>query len=135
MNTESNALTEVALALAMAFFAIFVLTAVSMGLPQAEAVKPGIEISTIEFSSQVGETRTLQEEEMLVIYADGAYFDQSLKLFEPQRFPQGRYVLAVSPAVSLVEIIEARQRIASGDVSITLLDEAWMARLKEIKRQ
>ena len=77
---EDNAMTEVALALAMAFFAIFILTAVSMSAPGTQASEQNIH--KLDLQSSPSEEPTLNQENSFIVYHQGQYYDQNLSLID-----------------------------------------------------
>lgn len=138
VQTDNNAMTEVALALAMAFFAIFILAAVSMSQPlaQAQSKKPETNIvHDLNLQFENNAERDLAASEILLIYHKGQFLDTELKPFALENgvSPTARFVVAVSPDLSMAEMLEIKQQKNLPNLAITLLNEEWQQRLERIK--
>jgi len=146
-TTQTNAMAEIALALAMGFFSIMVLTMVSMGsgmVSSAEATKSAIEENPIQIAKtapkdsptteETGKQTQVKSEELIVFY-NGQYLDHSLKAVSPTTL-QGRdkVVLAVSPDLSMSQTMTARNELSVGDITVVMLDQNWLTRLQEMGR-
>jgi hypothetical protein len=137
---ESNAMAEVALALAMGFFSIMVLAMVSMGATDtARAVRLPHSI-TMALPAKASESKSAPTDLSaavapgdLLIYHDGRYLDAMLKPIDIANWtPEGdRPVLVVAPDLPMTEALAARTRLSQINPTVTVLDEAWLARLKE----
>ncbi len=131
----SNAMVEIALALAMAFFSIMVLTMVSMGAGFQEAPPmPPMAFEAITVAPAASpSSESLKSDTMVIIYHQGRFFDAELAPVNPNRITgRNRVVLAIAPSLSMTEAIALRERIAAKDVIITTLSEDWLRTLKEI---
>ena len=129
-----NAMTEIALALAMAFFSIMVLTMISMGVGDAES-KPaiGAVVAPAETDSAPAARIHAQREDQIVVYYGGTYFDKDLHPIDPAKLDDGgRVILALEPGLPMAEVLAARARIDVQDLVVSVLDDRWMARLKGI---
>ena len=135
---QSNAMTEIALALAMAFFSIMVLAMLSMGSGlQAESsaetrVAEGIHLGLpATGETETTETRDVAADEVIV-YWRGRFFDAALEPVAPADFAgRGRLVLAIAPDLSISEAMAVRGQIAAADLEVTALDARWMQTLEE----
>ena len=116
-------MAEIALALAMAFFAIMVLAMISMGLPTATS---GLAVAEAQGAAKAADTprRTL-------IHWRGRWLDASLQPVDPATAAEPA-LLAVDPALPLSQALEARRAVRSPDVLVATLDAAWIERLLEI---
>ena len=140
-GSQNNAMAECALALAMAFFSIMVLTMVSMGAgsasDQAGAPLTGERIS-IRPSTPSEATTTRREADVtdkILIHYRGRFYDRTLEPVSPDAVQSsGPTILAIDPALSLVEAIAVRQRIANPDLIVTTLDARWLDALKELRK-
>jgi len=142
VQTDNNAMTEVALALAMAFFAIFILAAVSMSQPVNSDTSDRIQekivhdvILQLEAKSENEGERALEQEETLLIYHQGAFLNEQLKPFLPDNNMNvsRRYVIAVSPNLSMAEMIQIKKNKNMPNLAITLLNDEWQQRLELLK--
>jgi len=137
MDDHSHAMTEVSLALAMAFFSMMILAMVSMAVPrnvvdsqssQTRPVKPPL-LNVLADKST--EQSPVGDDTPLVIYYSGHYYSQDLKIVNPNRYKGiSNLLLAVSPALTLDQVVGAKAPISGANVSITMLDGRWMARLE-----
>lgn len=135
-----NAMTEVALALAMAFFALMVLTLMSMGSdPAAAGLSLPAGVTARGESAQPkgpAPVEAVSAERLVIFYAD-SYFDSALRPLDPGAGPADsgqRTVLALPPELSLSQALVASRRLGRPDPIVTTLDAAWMARLREMSR-
>lgn len=137
-----TAMTEIALALAMAFFAILVLALVSMGAGQppdtAPETKGDILAAALIPPGQEGSATPMESRDVLVVYHHGRFLDRdlaplsdtALAALSAIREGEGRVVLAVPPDLPLGEAMAARGRIGRPDLLVTVLNADWMARLR-----
>ncbi|MBE88329.1 MAG: hypothetical protein CMM76_02685 [Rhodospirillaceae bacterium] len=142
-SATDNAMTEIALALAMGFFAIMVLAIVSMGAGAttpngAEEIPNKKRIMTSALASASSPdamgTTTVSSKDRLVIFYDGRFYDDTLKKILPENLGRGgRVILAVPPTLSMSESLGARAEVSTRDLIVTTLDRAWMKRLKDLR--
>lgn len=125
-GATSGAMTEIALALAMAFFCILVLTLVSMGNPEARTPS-----ELLETAGPAAGPRPMAAQERLVLFFGGRFVDRSGAALDPATVGDGPVVLAVPPTLPLERVLAARAVFAGEAVSITPLDTAWIDRLSE----
>lgn len=127
---DTNAMTEVALALAMAFFTVLVLALVSMGVPHMSLKLPGT--NTIAVSASGG-SRDVDADEVLVIYFESNFYNDQLKKLS--NLPaSNKLIVAIPGTVSLQGLMELQTQFADRQVAITALDPAWQARLESFGR-
>ena len=154
VETDSQAMTEVALGLAMAFFAMMILAMMSMSLPRESvassatskksysniALKQGIKVAAnnkatpeTEGGLQALTENTNYEKannDNVIIFYQGRYLDIALHPLDVASLSTAEhYILALSPNLSLSEVLAARTQISSPNLTITELDEAWLTRL------
>lgn len=127
-----NAMTEIALALAMAFFSIMVLTMISMGVgstdqkPVAAAVVAPAKPET----TQAAEIAPGEEDTVVVFYG-GRFLDRNLAPTDPTTIrSRGRVILALDPALPMNEALAARGRINVENLVVSVLDDRWLNRLR-----
>ncbi len=127
-----NAMTEIALALAMAFFSIMVLTMISMGVgegktdPAVGAVMAPAQTDTAP-AAQVSQ----EKDDRIVIYFAGRYMDKDLAALDPASLhTNSRVILALDPALPVGEALAARGGINVENLVVSVLDERWLNRLK-----
>jgi hypothetical protein len=135
---QSNAMTEIALALAMAFFSIMVLAMLSMGSAmqaqsaRALGLEEGIRLAipaTIGIES--ASTRAVGAD-AVIIHWRGRFYDGALRPLEPAALVAGgRRVLAIAPDLSIADAMDVREMIATADLEVTTLDARWLQTLEE----
>ncbi|MCR9073102.1 MAG: hypothetical protein NXI18_15420 [Alphaproteobacteria bacterium] len=126
-TAASGALSEIALALAMAFFCLLVLTLVSVGDPAGGgALSAAPRIDTAE---RGGTDRPVADNETLIIFHNGRFLDHDAVALDPATLPDGPLVLAVDPALSVDAVLAARAVTNEASVTVTTLDSAWVRRL------
>ena len=130
MLQDTSAMTEVALALSMAFFTVLVLALVSMGVP-AMNVKPP-QSNTVTLSAP-GDIREIEADEVLLIYFASTLYNDRLEKIN-QLPTESKMIVAVPGTVSLEELIGLQIQFKNREFSITTLDEQWQERLKDIHR-
>jgi hypothetical protein len=152
-ETRTNAMAEIALALAMGFFSIMVLTMVSMGaglepdprntaatddaprLDRGVAVAPAAPRDGASGAAAGNKSAAAAEtpsRPSILVYYRGRFFDGSLKPADPLvPGPEGWRVLAVDPALPMAEILKVRSKVGEGGLTVTVLGEDWLAALKK----
>jgi len=140
-GSHNNAMAECALALAMAFFSIMVLTMVSMGAG-AETDRAGtppsgewISIRPTTPSDAPRPARQDGEQATVVIHYGGRFYDARLAPLAPGAIPaEGPAILALDPVLYMAEAIAVRRQIANPDLTVTTLDGRWLEALKEMPK-
>ena len=139
-----NAMTEIALALAMGFFSIMVLTMVSMGAGQVASTSKDIpidikikvaKIEMADVEADTAKTSTAPTAPIdVIVYYNGTFFDADLNAIDPSAFaPTGNAVLALDPSLSMSDAMAVRARVGVPNLTVTTLTENWITRLKEVK--
>ena len=135
IGAEDGAMTEVALALAMAFFSILVLTLVSMGGGASET--PSYQaIHLVQTSSDRPVSVLPADDDVIVIFDGERYLDTDLNQLDPASLTAAggrRIVLAIDPSVRLADVMAARSRIAVSNLVIANLDDRWRAAIEAAK--
>jgi hypothetical protein len=137
-SSQENAMTEIALAMAMGFFSVMVLTAISMGVPAPKSpVKKSASVSIAilaqnSASAGSGQASKLTKKDVLVVYDGKQYRDRELNAFDPATLRNAeRVVLAVTPELSISEAMRAQKGLSAKNVVITTLDPKWNQVLRE----
>lgn len=133
MNSDyaHNPLTEVALALSMAFFAIMVLTIFALSQKQFKS----IESNKISINSKSSINKDKKDKKRtLVFYHNKNFYDQNLKVWrlENQDKPTGRYTLAVPTKMSVKELFEIKKIFQDRDLQVTEQNQQWNEALENI---
>lgn len=122
-------MTEIALALAMGFFSIMVLTVISMGA----APQPVRPVAAVALSPAAGADSAVpvETEDTVVIYHAGRYLDARMQPIEPATVKtDGRLILAIDPDLPLGEAMAARRRFATDRMVVSTLNAEWLRVLK-----
>ncbi len=153
-----NAMTEIALALAMAFFSLMVLTLVSMGAGgtdgagsvarAASATGPvtarlvaskEADVPARARAARPGKpSETARPDDLLVIHWAGRFLDRELRPFDlsrlsPNKRKQGqRAVLALDPALPLAEALAARAQLPAANLVVAPLNAKWRRALERL---
>ena len=132
-NTSyENPMTEIALALAMAFFSIMVLTTVSMGVSEKNSAA-GTMLAPARKGTVKAATIRAQINDIIVVYHGGRFYDRGLKPVNPLTINTSRRVLlALDPTLPLSEAISARAQINVGNLIVSTLDDHWMKTLRNM---
>ncbi|MDP6180724.1 MAG: hypothetical protein QGG48_12610 [Desulfatiglandales bacterium] len=130
---SGNAMTEIALALAMAFFSIMVLTMISMGTgvqPKRPTVGAVLAPAAAAHSPAI---ITPGPEDLILIHYQGRFFDRELKPIEPA-VPKGggRIILALSPEISVKEALDIRAQVKTQNLIVSTLGERWLKTLRSM---
>jgi hypothetical protein len=133
MNSDysHNPLTEVALALSMAFFAIMVLTIFALSQKQFKS----IESDKISINSKSSINKDKKDKKrILVFYHNKNFYDQNLKIWrlENQGKQTDRYTLAVPKEMSVKELFEIKKIFQGLDLQIAEQNQQWNDALKNI---
>lgn len=131
-NGYGNAMTEIALALAMAFFSIMVLTMISMGVGDGKTdATAGAMLAPPKSETAPAATVSPQAEDLILVYYQGRYLDTSLNPVDPAGVrAAGRVILALEPTLPTREAVAARARIDVRDLVVTVLDDRWLTTLR-----
>jgi len=140
-NDSSNAMTEIALALAMAFFAIMVLTMASMGAggpvkPRPDGFVPARVVPSTAAANKDGRNRiSAITSEQIVIFANDRFYNGQLEPTTPAAVARmDRPVLAVSSDLTMGQVLAAKRRLPVHDITVTTLNPLWKSALKEMKK-
>ena len=133
MNSDysHNPLTEVALALSMAFFAIMVLTIFALSQKQFKS----IESDKISINSKSSINKDKKDKKrILVFYHNKNFYDQNLKIWRlvNQGKQTDRYTLAVPKEMSVKELFEIKKFFQGLDLQVAEQNQKWNDALKNI---
>ena len=133
MNSDysHNPLTEVALALSMAFFALMVLTIFALFQKQFKS----IESDKISINSKSAIIKDKKDKKrILVFYHNKNFYDQNLKIWrlENQGKQTDRYTLAVPKEMSVKELFEIKKIFQGLDLQVAEQNQQWNDALENI---
>ena len=136
MNSEysNNPLTEVALALSMAFFSIMVLTI--FALSQKSQIKTSNEKISVNPTSSV-KTKENKNRDIIFYFEDNFYNKKFKKWdIDEQILNPNGYTVAVPSEISVKKLFEIRQILKKFDIKITQQNKKWNDALsKKIKKK
>ena len=129
---SGNAMTEIALALAMGFFSIMVLTMVSMGAGNGETAEAvAAKLAAPKTDAEPAAVMSATEDDFVLVYHGGRLMDADLAPVALADVPTDRrIILAVDPAISMEEAIRIRASLATADLIVSTLDKRWLQRLE-----
>ena len=132
-TSSGNAMTEIALALAMAFFSIMVLTMISMGV--AENNNPAVAGAMLTTAADDAKATTVkpQTDDVIVVYHDGRFYSRDLKPLDPSSInTPNRVLLALNPALPMAEAISVRTQINVSNLIVSTLDSRWLKKMESM---
>ncbi len=133
MNSDysHNPLTEVALALSMAFFAIMVLTIFALSQKQFKSIES--EKISINSKSSINKDKK-DKKRILVFYHNKNFYDQNLKIWRlvNQGKQTDRYTLAVPKEMSVKELFEIKKIFQGLYLQVAEQNQQWNDALKNI---
>jgi len=132
-GTQDNAMTEVALALAMGFFSILVLTMVSMGAGSAEdAASTPATVILVPSNQGASSEQAPRDEDTIIVYHQHRFFDAGLTPVDPQTIhTEGRVVLVLGRDLPMSEVMAAHAQISAPNLVVSTYDDRWEDALKQ----
>ena len=125
MNSDynHNPLTEVALALSMAFFALMVLSI--FALTQTEQEKSSIKSLVINNSSQVKKENKIKSK--IMFYFDNVFYDKNFQILDINKIKNSKetHILAVPSKISVKKLFTIKTSLKNLNVKITQQTEEW----------
>ena len=125
MNSDynHNPLTEVSLALSMAFFALMVLSI--FALTQKEQEKTSIKSLVINNSSQVKKENKIKSK--VIFYFDNIFYDKNFQILDLNKIKNSEetYILAVPSDISVKKLFIIKTSLKNLNVKITQQTEEW----------
>ena len=127
MNTdEGNPLAEVGLALSMAFFSLMILMLVAV--INSPKLKKNLDINDRN-------KEPTHEKVQFYAYYLGNLYDKNLKPVKFEDLVSGaKNIIGLNPALEIEEALNLRTNFYGKNFEITVLNEAWITRLKQIER-
>ena len=136
MNSEysNNPLTEVALALSMAFFSIMVLTIFAL----SHSSKTANSNEKISISPTSLAKKKENKNRDIIFYFEDNFYNQKFKKWhiDKQILNPNGYTVAVPSEISVKKLFEIRQTLKKFDIKITQQNKKWNDALtKNIKKK
>jgi hypothetical protein len=129
---SGNAMTEIALALAMAFFSIMVLTMISMRVGNGQVSTANVAVLAQSISgSQSGAKIAPDRNDVVLIHYRGVFLNKNMTKTDPGSLNGSqRVILALDPALPLDEAISVRARLNHPNLIVSTLDKKWLEALR-----
>lgn len=147
-DTSTHAMTEVALGLSMAFFALLIIALMSVTVPAkrndsaqvlnssqkfeidtTEQVKLSIQEKQNEYDSSV--TKSLSNE-LVLLFWDGQFFDTQQQIVKVENVLEAQNVIvAVDPQIPFNQLINIQTKFADKTLRLTKLSEQWRIALSK----
>jgi hypothetical protein len=148
-DTSTQAMTEVALGLCMAFFCLLILALFSIGLPeqaqknqqQQKSQSPLTDAEQLKLaasSEKTSLTKTAENpKQQYAFFFNGQFYDKQLEHLSINHFSrfetQQPLILAVQDSLALKQIMALREQINHPRLSITMLNESWQTQLEKMQ--
>ena len=142
-DTSTQAMTEVALGLSMAFFSLLILALFSIGLPsKTQKTEPSLafeeQLTLADNSGKATEKHTAEnKKQQYVFYFNQQFYDKQLATLKVDNFSrfetQQPLILAVPDNLPLIKIMALRKQINHPQLSITMLDQKWQSQLEKMQ--
>ena len=118
-----NPLTEVALALSMAFFALMVLSI--FALTQKEQENPSIKSLVINSNSQAKKENKINQK--VIFYFDNKFYNKNFKIWDLNTIKNSEeaYILAVPSKISVKQLFLIKTSLKNLNVKITQQTAEW----------
>ena len=145
-DTSTQAMTEVALGLSMAFFALLIIALMSVTLPtsvdsnkqalnskQSEAVDitEQVSLSIQETQNELGNAASLpSSNELVLLYWGGQFFDTQQQIVNIEKvMDRENVIVAVNPQIPFNQLISIQTQFAGKTLRLTKLSEQWQLAL------
>ncbi|MDU0356396.1 hypothetical protein RS130_23110 [Paraglaciecola aquimarina] len=145
-DTSTQAMTEVALGLSMAFFALLILALISIGLPEqttkyetkpSAALPDTAQLKLTAENPSIGAEKSQLPDPQYVFYFANQFYDKQLKPLNINTFvsfsQQQPLILAVQDNLPMLQVMTLRKQINHPNLSITMLNESWLQQLEKIQ--
>jgi hypothetical protein len=153
-DTSTQAMTEVALGLSMAFFALLIIALMSVALPsktqtdnasQVNKISATIDVSnqielSIQDSTQNNQTSSKRsninaedsQQQTVLLFWEGQFYDTQQHVVSiNQIMANTELVVAVSPQIPFNQLIDIQKQFAGKQMRLTTLTTQWQTSLSE----
>lgn len=141
-DTSTQAMTEVALGLSMAFFCLLILALFSIGLPNQSQTNPASlnkeeQLSIADNNQKTSPSDIPVNEQQYVFHFNGQFYDKQLNIITQEKLDESftgqQLILAVSDTLPLKQLMAIRSQINHPNLSITMLNQKWQAQLEQMQ--
>ena len=131
MNSEysNNPLTEVALALSMAFFSIMVLSIYALTHSSKNTEVNGI---SIQKSERIIKNNNNHQEKKVIFYFNNNFYTKDFKSWDNTKINPSKkqFLIAVPSNISVKRLFKIKDNLKNLDIKITQQNKAWNNALK-----
>lgn len=131
MNSEysNNPLTEVALALSMAFFSIMVLSIYALTHSSKNTEVNGI---SIQKSERIIKNNNNHQEKKVIFYFNNNFYTKDFKSWDNTNInlSKKQFLIAVPSNISVKRLFKIKDNLKNLDIKITQQNKAWNNALK-----
>lgn len=130
-DTSANALTEVALGLSMAFFALLVIALISITMPRMASSKASsnIQLDTSDAIAEVSHESDKNSEnniDTVLFYYGGQLVNVELKpIYAKNIAADTSVVLAIDPLLTFTDIVRLQQEFSHVQLQLAKLTDEW----------
>jgi hypothetical protein len=151
-DTSTQAMTEVALGLSMAFFALLIIALISVALPSEQSLEDSSQQSEnvdqrnhLDISEQLSlsisdakksaddsnkKNEAAQPQPTILLYWQGQFFDTEQQVISlSQMLNNNDFVVAVSPQIPFSQLINVQKEFAGKQMRLTTLTQQWQTAL------
>lgn len=120
---SNNPLTEVALALSMAFFSIMVLSIFALSQTDIKLKST----NSLKVNSNSSQKTDLKNKREIIFYFKKGFYSKNFKKWKIDNIPKSDtgYFLAVPSEISVKELFEIKSLVKTIDVKITQQNKEW----------
>lgn len=141
-DQSTQAMTEVALALSMAFFSLFILALISMGATDppkqtnppednAKQIPEFVLLQATKPASGALDTPDSPLDKQFIFYYEGVFYDQNLQLTSHAKFDTNKKLIVAMPIdTDVATALSLQQNFTKFDVALTLMDDKWLSAFK-----
>ncbi|GAC29368.1 hypothetical protein [Brumicola pallidula] len=135
-DQSTQAMTEVALALSMAFFSLLLLALVSIGVPQPidnteqemHTTVPAFVLTESTQTKQSTEGKKQPTKIQYVFYYAANLYDQNLMQTQISKLnTMQKLVLAMPMDTDVIQALSLQKKFKDFDLSLTIMDNEWLA--------
>ncbi|PKI02251.1 hypothetical protein [Glaciecola sp. 33A] len=135
-DQSTQAMTEVALALSMAFFSLLLLALVSIGVPQStdnteqkmHTTVPAFVLTESTQTRQSAEGKKEPTEIQYVFYYAATLYDQNLIQTQINKLnTMQKVILAMPMDTDVTQALTLQKKFKDFDLSLTIMDHEWLA--------
>lgn len=138
-DQSTQAMTEVSLALSMAFFSLLLVALISIGVPESADAEQTNAVTVPEFvltetSSSAKGIQAAKEAQatQYIFYFNSKFYDQYLKELEMSKLNTlQKLVVAMPTDTDVSQALALQKQFIGFDLSLTIMDEKWQVAFED----